>query len=184
MSITRAQQAKIHIARQELCMDDDSYRAVLKRIAGVHSSSQLSSKTATTVLDELVRLGWKPKKTNPAKGKPHNFNSHSMPVMMTKVEALLADMNLSWAYVDAIANQMFGIQRCAWLRSEKQLKALIAALDKEQIKRSMSERIMHLYELLGIQIVGSNQSPIGKSIKQMQVLLDRLEHQLLLSEGS
>lgn len=165
-------------------MDDDGYRAVLERTAGVRSSSQLTSKTAAAVLDELVRLGWKPKKTNRTKGKPHNFNSHSMPAMIAKVEALLADMKLSWAYADAIANQMFGIQRCAWLRSEKQLKALIAALDKEQIKRSMSERIMHLYEQLGIQITSSNQSPSGKSIKQMQVLLDRLEHQLLLSEGS
>ena len=165
-------------------MDDDGYRAVLERTAGVRSSSLLTSKTAAAVLDELVRLGWKPKKTNRTKGKPHNFNSHSMPAMIAKVEALLADMKLSWAYADAIANQMFGIQRCAWLRSEKQLKALIAALDKEQIKRSMSERIMHLYEQLGIQIASSNQSPSGKSIKQMQVLLDRLEHQLLLSEGS
>ena len=165
-------------------MDDDGYRAVLERTAGVRSSSQLTSKTAAAVLDELVRLGWKPKKMNRTKGKPHNFNSHSMPAMIAKVEALLADMKLSWAYADAIANQMFGIQRCAWLRSEKQLKALIAALDKEQIKRSMSERIMHLYEQLGIQIASSNQSPSGKSIKQMQVLLDRLEHQLLLSEGS
>lgn len=129
--------AKIHIARHQLAMDDEAYRALLTRVAGVSSSRNLSDAKATAVLNEFQRLGWNAKRTPKSKGKPHNFGT-SMPEMITKVEALLADMDLPWAYADGIAKQMFGIQRVAWVRDPKQLKAIIAALYNVQKKRAGS----------------------------------------------
>lgn len=129
--------AKIHIARQQLAMDDESYRALLTRVAGVSSSRNLSDKKALAVIKEFQRLGWNAKPTPKSKGKPHNFET-SMPEMIAKVEALLADLGLPWAYADGIARQMFGIERCAWVRNPKQLKAIIAALYNVQKKRAGS----------------------------------------------
>lgn len=73
-----------------------------------------------------------------------------MPEMVTKVEALLADMWLSWSYADAIAKQMWGIPRTAWARSPKHLQAMIAALHNEQKKRWLLASVEELCEQLGI----------------------------------
>lgn len=134
MSRRNVQLAKIHIARQQLGMDEDSYRDMLQRVAGVRSAADLNPSQAHAVLAELQRMGFAPRPTKKSQGKPHNLNAQSMPAMMTKVEALLADMQLPWAYADGIAKQMFGIERCAWIRKESQLKALIAALYNRQKK--------------------------------------------------
>lgn len=53
--------AKIHIAKKDLALDEDAYRGLLRRVAGVASSRDLSDRQADAVLAELKRLGWKPK---------------------------------------------------------------------------------------------------------------------------
>lgn len=133
-----SQLAKIHIAKQQLCMDDESYRGMLQRVAGVRSASDLNPRQISAVLAELERLGFTPLTSPRNRGKPHNLAASAMPEMMRKVEALLADMALPWTYADGIARQMFGIERCAWIRKESQLKALIAALYNRQKKLKKS----------------------------------------------
>lgn len=61
MNIRRAQLAKIHIARQQLNMDDESYRAMLQRVAGVKSSKDLGPRQMSAVLAAFQRLGFVPK---------------------------------------------------------------------------------------------------------------------------
>lgn len=139
MSRRNTQLAKIHIARQQLGMDDESYRAMLQRVAGMRSAAALNPTQTAAVLAELQRMGFAPKPGPRNRGKPHNMDTLAMPAMMRKVEALLADMALPWAYADGIAKQMFGIERCAWIRKESQLKALIAALHNRQKKLHIKE---------------------------------------------
>lgn len=133
--------AAIHIARQELAMDDDTYRDLLQRLTGHRSSADLDDIQRDRVLAEMRRLGAlaKRKPADPTKGKPRNFDS--MPEMVTKIEALLADMKLPWSYADAIAKRQCGIARVAWLKSEDHLRAIIAALHVEQQKRQAGEQI-------------------------------------------
>lgn len=146
--IAQSTRAKIHIARQQLRMDDDSYRMMLERVAGkgINSSTQLTPVTAAKVLHEFERLGFKAKAPK-KRGKPHNFDT--LPAMITKIEAQLADMKLAWAYADAIAEKMFGIERCAWVRQPKQLRAIIAALHVEQEKRDLLSTLEELMKILG-----------------------------------
>jgi phage gp16-like protein len=149
MPISRALQSKIHIARQQLHLDDAGYRALLARVAGVESSTALNDRQAGAVLREFERLGFQPRAPRNA-GKPRNFSaSNAMPRMITKVEALLADMGLAWAYADSIADKMFGIKKCAWVRQPRQLKAIIAALHVEQEKRTLLARFELLIAELG-----------------------------------
>jgi len=49
----------LHVAKAQLGLDDDAYRAMLKRAAGVDSSRRLDGVTFGWVLAELERLGWK-----------------------------------------------------------------------------------------------------------------------------
>jgi phage gp16-like protein len=52
--------AKIHIAKKDLALDEEAYRGLLRRVAGVASSRDLSDRQADAVITELKRLGWKP----------------------------------------------------------------------------------------------------------------------------
>lgn len=53
--------AKIHIAKKDLGLDDATYRALLRRVAGVDSARDLDAKGCAAVLEEFRRGGWKPK---------------------------------------------------------------------------------------------------------------------------
>ncbi|ASJ24134.1 gp16 family protein [Laribacter hongkongensis] len=117
----RATLAKIHIAKKDLGMDDDTYRAMLTAVAGVSSSRDLDDKAAAKVLRHLRRCGWKP-----AFGqRPHAARSRE--ALLGKVEALLADGGKHWNYAHGMARKMFGIDQVHWLDDE-QLHKLVAAL--------------------------------------------------------
>lgn len=57
--------AKIHIAKKQLDMNEASYRAMLKDIAGVDSAAQLDDNGRNKVIDHLETLGFKPRPARP-----------------------------------------------------------------------------------------------------------------------
>ncbi len=67
----RARIAKLHIAKGQLRMEEDTYRALLRRIAGKDSSTACSLAELDDLLAEMKRLGfqdrnpWKPASTKP-----------------------------------------------------------------------------------------------------------------------
>jgi phage gp16-like protein len=61
---------KIHVAKTQLGLDDDTYRSVLRRVTGKDSSSACSITELENVKAEMINLGWKPsKKAHPRAGK-------------------------------------------------------------------------------------------------------------------
>jgi len=78
----RAMIAKLHIARKELALAEESYRAILLRVAGKSSASECTDEQLDAVLAEFKRLGWKPKTKRPRSGVPH----------VRKIYALWAEM--------------------------------------------------------------------------------------------
>lgn len=124
-SRTHAALAKIHIAKKELALDDDTYRAMLQSIAGVSSSKDLTVAGVNKVLAHLKRCGWKPK-TGAKTGKRPSVG-RDRKALVGKVEALLAEAKRSWAYADAMAKRMFTVDKVDWLNAE-QLQKLVAAL--------------------------------------------------------
>jgi phage gp16-like protein len=137
--------AKVHIAKAQLGLDDESYRALLARVAGVRSAKELNARQAAAVINELQRLGWQPKPRK-SQGKPGNFDS--LPGEIAVIEALLAEMSLPWSYADSIARRQFGIDRVAWLNQPKQFKAVLAALHVEQEKRTLLSKVEALLKQL------------------------------------
>lgn len=130
--ISRGKLAQIHIARQQLGLSDEDYRAILARTAGVRSAKDLNDNGVSRVLNEFKRLGWQPKPSRRAGRKPNTFNKRAA---LHKIEAQLADMGLSWAYAEAIARRQTGIEKLEWLRSAQHFRGVIAALEVEQEKR-------------------------------------------------
>jgi len=67
--------AQIHIAKKELGLDDDVYRAVLARVTGKTSSSAMSDAERRKVIAEFKRQGFVPKgrtgRARPRSDKPY-----------------------------------------------------------------------------------------------------------------
>ena len=57
----QANLAKIHIAKKDLGISDDAYRAMLMDVAKVDSASKLDFHGQYAVLQRLKELGWSPK---------------------------------------------------------------------------------------------------------------------------
>jgi phage gp16-like protein len=132
----------IHVARRQLELDDATYRATLKRAAGVRSSSEINTLAqADAVLDAMTKLGFqhKPKITPGIRpGTPATLDKEPY---LQKIEAMLADMELPWSYAEKIAENITGgkkpeaIKRLAWVRRSEHLRGIIAALHNEKKKR-------------------------------------------------
>lgn len=118
--------AKIHIARRQLGLDDDVYRSILRRVAGVDSSKALTPRQVSRVLAEFERLGWKP---GPAKraGRARPNPAAERQALIGKIEAQLAEAGRPWSYADALAARMFQIDRVEWCDTDR-LRRLVAAL--------------------------------------------------------
>ncbi|MBL8500666.1 MAG: regulatory protein GemA [Nitrosomonas sp.] len=133
-TLRKNQLAQIHIAKSDLGLEDDTYRALLADVAGVDSAAKLNAKQRKAVLERFEARGWKNKKhRSPA------VTAEKAPYVR-KIGALLADMKLSWSYANGIAKQMFKRQRVQWCEPE-QLRAVVAALVKEQIKRQQQPNV-------------------------------------------
>ncbi|MCY1450273.1 hypothetical protein D9M71_670660 [compost metagenome] len=89
-------------------------------------------------------------------------------------------MKLPWAYADALARQMYKVQKVAWLRKPEQLTGLIAALYVEQEKRQLLAQVEELCKRLGVpgpeRVAGLEQLPKGWERQRpiLKVLVDAL----------
>ena len=54
--------ASIHIARKDMALEEESYRALLYRVTGQTSAKELTDAQMKAVLSEFERLGWKPER--------------------------------------------------------------------------------------------------------------------------
>jgi phage gp16-like protein len=139
--------AKIHIAKAQLGLDDDAYRAVLAA-HGVESSKDLDLKGLETVLTHMEKLGWQAKvarsRKRDAHGAPKNLGRgqgkgnakpYDRSLLLTKIEALLADKgaaqdeHVPWDYAAAILKRMYKLDRLEWANTD-QLRGVMVALMK------------------------------------------------------
>lgn len=132
----RRELAKIAIGRKQLGMAEEVYRALLRKIGGVDSASDLDQAGRRKLLDHLRACGWRPTAgKTPHPGRPHNMASPERGALLGKVEALLADAGRPWAYADGLAMSMFGIERTAFCDSGR-LHKMVAALEIDKKRRA------------------------------------------------
>ncbi len=118
---------RIHAGQRFLGLDDDNYRDLLERLTGKRSAADLDPRQRRLVINEFYRRGYHPK-NHRAPGTVPNDK------LMGKIEALLADGRLPWAYADGIAKKMFGIESVRFCTSP-QLHKIVAALSYNQQRR-------------------------------------------------
>jgi phage gp16-like protein len=124
--ISKGKLAQIHIAKAQLGLSDEDYRAILARTAGVSSAKELTNRTVGGVMHEFRRLGFEPKPAKKA-GRKAPRTPRSRQNVMAKIEAMLTHAQRPWAYADSMAKRMFNVERVDWL-DDDQLHRLMTGL--------------------------------------------------------
>lgn len=119
-----AELAKIHLAKKQLALDDDTYRAMLWTVARVHSARDLDDAGRRAVLEHLKARGFR--------GRPRTRSTRTTPprdraALVRKVQAQMRAANVFSEYVDGMAKRMFQVERWEWCNPD-QLHRLVAAL--------------------------------------------------------
>lgn len=127
--------AKIHIAKKQLGMDDETYRVMLRLHGSVDSSKDLDPAGAAKVLAHLNRCGFKVT----AKQGKRPVAAPGCGELMSKIEAQLADAGRPWSYVDSMSKRMFAVDKVSWLNSE-QLMKIVAALAYDANRRAKAAK--------------------------------------------
>jgi len=127
MNRRNLQLSKIHIAKKDLGLDDETYRALLKRVIGVTSAKNIAPLQAAKVLAEFERLGWQSKTKPPSKGRAAPSVAPDRQKLVGKIQAFMAEAGRPWEYADGMAKRMFKVDRVEWLDA-KQLGSLVSAL--------------------------------------------------------
>lgn len=122
--------AKIHIAKKQLGLDEETYREMLKAVAGVASARDLNPAGRRKVIAHLSRAGFKSKKgrrTFPGRPDFAKLYGTGKLAMLQKIEAYLAEAKRPWAYVHTMAKRMCKVDRVQWCEPD-QLRKIIVAL--------------------------------------------------------
>lgn len=151
---TRAQLAKIHIAKKELQLTEDIYRDILGLHFKVESAKELTERQADGLLDLFRAKGWKPKAATAIPGSrgisPSVDVSSSAPrqprrdgsfiaitpgpaaAQQRKVLAMWNALGYSMDKLHVRCKKQFGVDRFEWLTDGRDLHVLITDLAKRQ----------------------------------------------------
>lgn len=140
--------AQIHIARQQLGMDRDTYQAMLWSVARVRSAADLDWTGRKRVMDHLMACGAKIGRKAPRKPSANNEWAFidRMPEdrrpMLRKLAAMARRNGLSKAYMEGIGKQMGGFNADAELR--KTVTITLEMMDSCQLCNVLSAVVCHL----------------------------------------
>lgn len=110
---------KIHIGKNELGMDKNSYVAFLLDAVDKHSCTVMSDAELMQVLQAMKAKGFKPKTNKHGKRPTASKYQPNRQSLMNKIEAFLAEGKKPWAYAHAICKKSFGIDRLQWCTDEQ-----------------------------------------------------------------
>ncbi len=127
--------SKIHIAKKQLNLGEEEYRAILILKGGSGSSKHLDHAGRQRVLDYFKTLGFKPSAAKQTKRPARPTPAPEKLKLIRRIRAQLISLDrLPDTYADGIAHQMFGLQFYEW-GTPDQLHAITAALGVMQRKQ-------------------------------------------------
>lgn len=141
----RRELAQIHIAKAQLGLDDETYRAVLATIARVGSAADLNAEGRRQVLAHLKARGFRPhksmRKVQRNTSSDWSWVNDAAPerqAMLRKIAVMLKDADREKAYADGVAKNMFGIERVEFC-APAQLHSIVSALVFDQRRRAQKK---------------------------------------------
>lgn len=132
---SKAALAKIHIARKELQLPEESYRDLLHLQFNVESAAALTENEAARLLDIFRQRGWKPKKGQRQPGAASRDGRYieikpgPAAAQQRKVLAMWNALGYGMDQLHARCKRQFGVDRFEWLVDYAPLHTLITDLE-------------------------------------------------------
>jgi len=123
---TKRQLAAIAIARKQLGMSDDAYRALLYDLAGVRTAKDLGNPGVSALFSHFVRLGWRPALRRPFYGHRRGMASQQQVSLVRGLWAQYAGEASPERDLDKWIHRTFGVSSLRFLTAECAPKAIAA----------------------------------------------------------
>ena len=137
--------AKIHIAKKQLGMDDDTYRAVLLRFGKKESAADLSIPEMEKVLEHMKRSGFKVRSKKIDRPQANDDQSKMIRGLWLELGGMEVVRNSSESALGAFVKRMTKVDTLQWL-SSRQASQVIEHL-KEWRERIVQTRRQQLLKL-------------------------------------
>lgn len=134
----------IKTGQARLGWDNATYKSVLLRLTGKDSSTKCSIRELKDVIEYMHSQGF-PRQAPKGKGRRPNV-AEQRKAIVAKIEALLAEDGLSWAYAEGIALQMWNESLLEWLNNKddpldnKKIHAVMVAMVKRARKKKKQDK--------------------------------------------
>ena len=122
--------ARIHIAKKDLRLDEDTYRNMLWTVARVRSSKDLDFAGRKQVLEHLRGLGFQDRGAGNVARLKKDPKDKARMLWRIREWLKVATPVRTEAYADGMADKMFHVKRLVWC-SPAQLHSILAALEKD-----------------------------------------------------
>lgn len=132
----RAMLAKVHIAPKQLGMDDESYRALLRRVTGQITARDCDNRQLEALIAEFTRLGFRAVASPRRAGRPKPADhpvARKARAMWISLGLLCAVRHPEEPALEAFARRQLGCERFQWA-NQSQADRIIEAL------KAMAER--------------------------------------------
>lgn len=126
----------IHVARRELCMDDDTYRLLLsgmKGLGGATSTADLSVPNLYRVLEQLKQRGFKVRPSKKQRPLAADDQSKKIRAFWLTLHGMGEVRDPSEEALAKFVMKMTGVQALQWLSSD-QASQVIENLKKWQLR--------------------------------------------------
>ena len=126
----------IHVARRELCMDDDTYRLLLsgmKGLGGATSTADLSVPNLYRVLEQLKQRGFKVRPSKKQRPLAADDQSKKIRALWLTLHGMGEVRDPSEDALAKFVMKMTGVQALQWLSSD-QASQVIENLKKWQLR--------------------------------------------------
>lgn len=142
MPPSKAQLAKIHIAKKAVCPTDENYRDLLAVNFSVGSAKELSEEQAVRLLEIFRQKGWKPSQGGleiiAGKRRDGNFidiKPGPSAAQQRKVLAMWNALGYGMDKLHARCKKQFRVDRFEWLTDSHHLHVLITDLQRRLDKQ-------------------------------------------------
>lgn len=135
----RALLAKVHIARKELALGEDSYRDLLERVTGKRSAGELDNRQLVLVVDELKGKGFSPApRTRPkAASSPAAGKARALWISLHQLGVV---RNPSEQALESFGKRQLKVERLVWA-DDDQMYRLIEALKDMAERAGWSQKV-------------------------------------------
>lgn len=124
--LRKTELAKIHLAKKQLALEDDEYRAIMLSVTGKQSAGELDWQGRKRLIDHFKKLGFKVVAKTAGRARPNVAPNRQR--LIGKIEAQLAEDKRPWAYADAMAKRICKVDSIQFCTTEQLLK-IVAALN-------------------------------------------------------